>query len=120
MSADLPALIARVEAATGPDYDIDREIWRAVDHDAAEEYAACETPAYTASLDAAVSLVPSGCKWSLYSQSHDEPPCAYCVPNMGRHPWPAWVDDAYAATPALALCAAALKARQAMERGDHG
>lgn len=62
-------------------------------------------PYYTASLDAAMTLVPEGCKWQV---STEEP-----------GPW-AWVGEPgsdipaiMAATPALALAAAALKARTA-------
>jgi hypothetical protein len=117
MASDLPALIARVEAATGADYDIDREIWRAVDPDAAEEYAACETPAYTAGLDAAVALVPSGWGWSVGGWADDGFTNAIAVVSERRK---FMRPQVHAATPALALCLAALRARQAQEGGGHG
>lgn len=54
-------------------------------------------PAFTASLDAAVTLVPEGCGWMVMKN----------VAKVAR--WPK-----RGATPALALCAAALRARAAM------
>lgn len=62
-------------------------------------------------LDAAMSLVPEGWAWAVYGGAREEiVATAYCVPNGGRLPWPDWVTDICAATPALALCAAALRA----------
>jgi hypothetical protein len=76
-------------------------------------------PAYTASLDAAVSLVPAGHSWSVYGGEREEGHAtAYCVPNGGRLPWPRWVDDVNAAKPALALTAAAMRALA--EEAPHG
>jgi hypothetical protein len=54
-------------------------------------------PMFTASLDAAVTLVPEGCGWMVMSSAA----------KVGV--WPS-----HGATPALALCAAALRARAAM------
>ncbi len=131
--ATMLALADRCEAATGPDRAIDFDIFRAIH----PEYAGPEwkefggglrhindssdmrclppphmTPArWTASIDATLSLVPDGWKWALHSADDKAPPTAYCVPDMGRLPWPDWVTDILAATPALALCAAALRAR---------
>jgi hypothetical protein len=62
---------------------------------------------YTASLDAAMTLVPEGWYWQV---------------GQGNHAWAAAYEnpippstrvDSIAATPALALCAAALRARSA-------
>ena len=116
MASDLSALIARVEAATGPGRELDAEISKRAGH--AVMYWDGEHTArpFTASLDAAVSLVPSGHNWSLDMLCRDgnEARTFY-----GEHPNE--IDtEATGATPALALCAAALKARQAMEGGDHG
>ncbi len=69
-------------------------------------------PRYTTSLDAAVTLVPEGFYWSL-----DYDCCARVFgpeDKSGNVPV-GYSDEADAATPALALCAAALKARAAME-----
>jgi hypothetical protein len=119
MASDLPALIARVEAATGPDREIDQAI--AVYQKNANRPAdkprvigVANAWDYTASLDAAVSLVPSGWDWCI-SKGWGEAAIASLAPAEKV----AEVTTE-AATPALALCAAALRARQAMEGGDHG
>lgn len=115
--ADRQALLdlaARCEAAEGPDRELDAEIafatgWATHALHKQEwlrpDGVVCGLPEYTASLDAATSLVPEGWCWQL---RHDDRPCAqfwqdgdeYCL-------------TALAATPALAQCAAALKARAA-------
>lgn len=129
--ADVLALAARVEALTGPDQETDAEIACTVkfrqlrpsrpdDFDGEygynPGYLKCEhgflmADAYTASLDAAASLVPAGWAWTLYGGDRaDETATAYCVPRGAALPWPEWVTDIDAATPALALTAAALRA----------
>ena len=138
--AALLALAERCEQASGPDDVLDADIFLVMQPDLAAFpwervtypngkhpfFADCSDPdglnvvlppRYTASLDAALSLVPDGWKWTLHSADTAGPPCAYCVPNMGRLPWPMWVNDVSAATPALALCAATLRAR-AEEAGN--
>lgn len=57
-------------------------------------------PAYTASLDAAMSLVPEGWEWRVASTGEAE---CWCGDGSDI--------NLRAATPALALCAAALRAR---------
>jgi hypothetical protein len=81
-------------------------------------------PRYTESLDAAVSLVPEGegvgfqvgrgagmsCMagvWNITAQS--------AIKSADGFPIVDWQASGHAATPALALCAAALRARAAME-----
>ncbi len=86
-------LAERCEAATGPSYVLDLEI--------AEVIAPTELawqPPYTASLDAAMMLVPDHDGWIIMGNSA----------KVGRQ-------ISGAATPALALCAAALRARHEME-----
>jgi len=59
-------------------------------------------PAYTASIDAAMTLVPEGCdKWAVSGRN--------AATVNERHAVVQW---SYAATPAIALCIAALKVRQ--------
>jgi hypothetical protein len=70
-------------------------VWRGADG-SIQHYPASRVPFYTASLDAAVTLVPDGCGWMVMKN----------VAKVGR--WPK-----RGATPALALCAAALRARAA-------
>lgn len=133
-------LASRVEAASGADRELDAEIAAAVRYfprnvgfvwqndlepnvpevgrvtcvtslgTGGPHYAA---PAYTASIDAALTLVPPGlmaaiCRFSNgkgRAQLHD-----------GRDIGGPGI-DAFAATPALALCAAALRARKEQNDG---
>lgn len=76
---------------------------------------------YTASLDAAMTLVPEG--WNWMAGNRDQPLARAYVNNgelafvgagMRRNPNRQWYETT-AATPALALCTAALRARAAME-----
>ena len=73
-------------------------------------------PRYTASLDEAVKLIPAGWKWSLdWTQQapyQDSSWASAFAPGSGRNPADT---EASAMTPALALCAVALRARAAME-----
>lgn len=113
---DLIALAERVEKAEGPDRGLDALIKEAVgdawdyaaDWGSRENYAPV-AKAYSASLDAAMTLVPEGHVWTLYSDG-----CAGVAPRRDDDD----LADAstWAATPALALCSAALRAR-AREEG---
>jgi hypothetical protein len=113
--ATLLALAERCEQAAGPDRELDKDISRVLLPAAAEGITRSrygwsyrvfgpsgwddewlETLPYTASLDAAVTLVPEWCGWMVMKN----------VAKVGR--WPK-----RGATPALALCAAALQARAA-------
>ncbi len=83
----------------------------------ADEY----VPAYTASLDAAKTLVPEGFGWTVGDKS-PWPSIAWC--EIEGLPWKAgygWAVDrrlmVEAATPALALTAASLRARAASLNG---
>ena len=96
-------LIARLEAAEGPDPRLDREI--AVIQGGYKEVG---WPAYTTSMDAALTLVPEGHTYSFIHRIGEYPEASVAAqPDAGF--WSAVV--ATAATPALALCIAALKAR---------
>ena len=135
----LRALAARCEAAEGPSRELDAEITVALTEGATgverppldgltdepqagwlltfdtprpwTERWVC-VPAYTASLDAALTLVPEGWRWSLdYTQRAPYQDCgcaALFAPGDGIKPPD--VPETYARTPALALCAAALLA----------
>jgi len=131
-AATLRALIERVEQATGADRELDGAIekmltpdlaarpWRYLGHgrwnDDSEPNGAnlVAAPRYTSSLDAAASLVPEGWQWA----------CGKDRPENGG----AWADvqpnavgvtKRRAATPALALTAAALRARLAEMEARH-
>lgn len=120
----LPEIIAALEAADGPDWDLNAGIARAlgwelieVSHTAGRTgawkkpngelmYAA---PFFTASLDAALTLVPDDANWGVSTPRQ---------PNMsGKRYWASLhgyggkPTGTYGATPAIALCIAALKAR---------
>jgi len=113
------ALAERCEQATGPDKELDFTIdGFMLKH--GPETDRIRNPRYvlpyTASLDAAVTLVPEGYYWQAANgkRRHSEPQaCADLFvahgPNRGDMSF-----TADAATTALALCAAALRARAAM------
>ncbi len=138
--AEMEALIQRVEAAQGPDRELDAAIWCGLRGYISygqsggiwgyempglgiSSVDVAAIPAYTASLDAAVSLVPEGHWWNVGRTCADNSPMRHFGTRSG-HCFTAgcapWGRDQHttAATPALALCAAALRARLAMEGGD--
>jgi hypothetical protein len=119
---DTTALTAKLEAAEGPSRELDAEICIAV------EYAhlppdvtatACtdgtvtiepkgtapifdDAKCYTASIDAALTLVPEGYGFSLHCMDANQTICqAHVCDEIGD-----------ACTPALALCISALRARE--------
>lgn len=124
---ELLALAGRVEGLSGPDRALDAEIawltrWRWdgwEDEDVRIEDRSLEyviervengfnsiwrnVPRYTASLDAAMSLVPKGSPWKV--QDHPDWSVSAVVD----------VEEGYATTAALALCAAALRAITSQE-----
>lgn len=121
-AASLIELAERVEAATGRDRELDAlihiEAGLAEGNTVAFKTGWCagsetnprpvEAPAYTASIDAAMSLVPEGWMWvGGSSPTHN---AGMAVTRDGTQDG----FDARAATPALALCAAALRARASL------
>lgn len=107
--ATLIALAERVEKAQGPDRELDAEIAAATGTAVKRDWDADWAPHYCASLDAAAALVPEGRDW--WVRIYNGKPRA----AVEHHePW-SWADIACrAATPALALTAAALRARAAV------
>ena len=114
-------LIERIEALEGPDREVDRLVgraagWRHVPSGKYDwmkpsgMYCTIGLPPFTASLDAAMTLVPEGWSGLLgFRGTHDyieERGHAHIQTIVGEK-------EAYAeaSTPALALCAAALRAR---------
>lgn len=102
---DLPSLLARIESATGPDREIDAYLADWLD----QQYIGADAPCYTASIDAGIALcerVLPGWSWAVDS--------GYAANHQKSHA-EAWTGDdegsGDAATPALALCAAIIKAR---------
>ncbi len=108
MSENLLALAARCENATGPDRELDADIaltqgW--TEHPGDNwigPFGQIAVPYYTASLDAAVTLVPGPAWWWVEAQ-----PLVHGAYLSGCG------DERVArgTTPALALCCAALRAR---------
>lgn len=121
----MEGLIARLEAATGPDRELDEAIVKAlypeaivnlycVDDDEPIVFPAeplvrnkRDLPRFTASIDAALMLVPEGhdVHVNLYFGRNGEG--AAVVSKLKQINLP----RTFAPTPALALCIAALKAR---------
>lgn len=113
MSNDMRALIARIEAATGPEWMLDRAISDAINYMGGTNY----TPAFSASTDAITLNIDSG-YWEISG------PRRYLnIPTPVPNYWRAelsWFDKAsqpvvgWGATEALARRAAELRARLAM------
>ena len=137
----LQEIIERLTVAAGPDREIDADIWLATrvgwvrqrynnwlglqsrGSDAAErQYALLYAPTFSASLDAALSLVPEGYVWRACEQLHyrgdgwkDENGRMRSWAQVDPARSPVNIDqihEAEALTTPLALCIAALKARQ--------
>lgn len=125
MASDLPALIARVEAATGPDRELDAEIALATGWERGEAGAFWREPGTrlwsgyypnpTASLDAAVSLVLEGWRFVglTYVPIRRQWHCTLEAPDGG-------LVHGAAKTEQHARTAAALRAWQAQEGKGHG
>lgn len=100
-------LAERIEAAEGPSRELDAEIsdavWRAKWGRKKPKDIAVDP--FTASLDAAMMLVPEGCFYGFLRHGDGKRFIAIC---QAEGPDLRWRN---AATPALALCAAALRAR---------
>lgn len=142
MGGPMNDLIERIEAASGPDREIDCLIAVAASNEPTARVAylagyrwykkpgAGRIPfagafgsgadlgmifherRYTDSIDAALALVPEGFEWSLeYQAGHhvsSDVECMIAIAKLGD-PCRDWESESY--TPALALCAAALKVR---------
>jgi hypothetical protein len=83
---------------------------------------------YTASLDAAMTLVPEGCLFTVRTVWDGDETAGlasvsrYTPAKPCRHPRRYWMDEhqTTAATPALALTAAALRARASLKDQSGG
>ena len=126
-------IIERLEKATGPDRELDRELgfafcgWRVVDIagnqciDQGDGEINADHPggmytSFTESIDAAMTLVVEGFRWVIESKEWSELRETYLVPVAyveSELPDRSKSFRAEGATPAIALCIAALKARQA-------
>ena len=126
-------LIARLQKVTGQDRGLDGEVFFAAGGPAwdrayirAQEPCGCPpdiakataktfAPRYTSSIDAALALVPEGLHWTYASVSGE----AMIHSTTGRF-LISEDKEVYGrgATPAIALCVAALKARAAVSSGQ--
>jgi hypothetical protein len=152
----LIALAERCEKATGPDRELDAEIAVAIEYELPNPMGECRAhlrvphlsdeceagtywlvqrsgmslqtaPRYTASLDAAIELVPEGWDWLVRNDVEERGSFANVSRPNKQHIIDTWDEErrcfyagntdgcnyAQAATPALALTAAALRARAA-------
>lgn len=120
--AELLELAERCEKAEGPDRELDRligatiyqlEVGRTV-----PGIEGCYSPEYTASLDAALTLAPEG--WPVFHlfNCHLGPDRWIWEADLAPQRSYADILRGQAATPALALCAASLRARASLEASD--
>jgi hypothetical protein len=127
-------LASRCEAASGPDRELDGEVFRAIDMPLPGDFSGrdislqwsdaehCflapvgdmrvryEQPRYTASVDSALGLVPEGWAWSIGTDCKVAWARAFPAPNDQYR----GTGNREGASPALAICAAALRARAAL------
>jgi hypothetical protein len=114
-------LIAQMEAATGPDGDIDRLISHHVVYPSSPpSYLALSlrdrwtVPAYTASIDAALTLVPDGLgRMSGKGRTRDDEPLYGCILYADEGKGEAVAQAETDAGEAICICIAALRARVA-------
>lgn len=135
--SDIDELIARLEKATGPDRELDIAIlyavdigrWKYCENKTAELIAECrskgltgrddacrrsaffDTPKYTASLDAAMQLVPEGWFWFLGHLDQTDRRFVATVQERAVVGDPSF--NGFSLAPAIALTIAALKAWKA-------
>jgi hypothetical protein len=134
MTSDIQSLLSRLKASTEGSRELDMDIrcaiglpdtfcyhkvvcwhrkadgwWDCETDDGFLHFEAADTPHYTTLVDAALSLVPEGWTWVVSWQGGK--PWAAVGEGEGE-PWREWSPD-HAATPAIALVVAALRARGA-------
>jgi hypothetical protein len=97
----------RVEQSDGPSRELDAEIFQALGIvPSREHYPIYPAYAFTASIDAALTLVPEGYGYGVADPKHGVAASGLIFNQTGLH------IECRAATPALALCAAALRTRE--------
>jgi hypothetical protein len=112
-------LADRIEQAEGPSRELDAEIaqffgLRVVDHGhpigrcCYENGISVPLPYFTSRTEATAKFVPEGHGYAVGNGVPDEGPWAWCS-------LPGEVNVIHASTPALALCAAAIRAQEAGE-----
>lgn len=106
---DIAELIAKLEKATGPDPELDVDILAYItgtDRDSPRPYPSFQVRRFTASTDAALMLVPADPIYYDWSVERDDDlyKASIHAPHGQRAP-------SLGATPPIAICIAALKAR---------
>lgn len=114
-------LIERLEKATGPNRELDQDIWDMVGSNEDSSIAdgarlIRHAPSYTSSLDAALTLVPENHRWTLCGEEVEgdgniRKPSAHVSMFLSNYAPNRFKEGA---TTAIALCIAALKARMAV------
>lgn len=116
----LNELIERLEKATGPDVALDHAIAFAL----GDNFRASWKPEVTGDLNRAIQLVPKGMSWIIATEvilltkdrnGAESKNCCAMVIDGASGPYIDLQHAEFAPTTALALCIAALKARQAQE-----
>ncbi len=103
-SRKLDGPLFRLHIMPGTDWEKNKGLWWPCETTFCERY---EVRPYTTSLDAAMTLVPEGLCWEV-----EAGPKIGAVACVGTRYGPM---EGTGTTPALTLCIAALRARQAME-----
>src|SRR4051812_9317972 len=112
--SDLTVLLARVEAASGPDRSLEVSLWRSLDDGVAGREPLPWLKCYTESIDAALALVMRVIPYSAYQLTNDYGGFNRAHLNVapGCEGWPVggWNAEATAETMPLAILAALLRA----------
>lgn len=140
MTEDIQRLVERIEAASESSRELDALICEAIalplcvppdclpdvlrkniaqTLDGSWPHDTESVPAYTASIDAAMTLIAPGkdaCGVLWNVEAWDGP--GVHAPHVSATAWVCGAPRVYAATPALALCAASLRARQSGKSGE--
>lgn len=103
-------LAERLERSTGPDRELDFAILRLADPRAEKTGPLPGDPKYTASLDAAMTLIPEGLYWTSQTDRDGAVMTVGKADSDARGIFYTDYHQATARTPALALASAALKA----------
>lgn len=136
--SDLLALAERCEKAAGSDMELDGLIHRAVTPDLADMNVGVlgwlsggahenpvRPPPYTSSIEAALTLVPEGCRFEEIARDvqwdDGQPEREWMASVVRRDESGSYAADfpAPGDTLALAICAACLRARAATEKRSH-
>lgn len=138
----LTELIAKLEAASGPDRELDGEVWKVAAPEAWERtcsfrgqkyaghvytrakkdvhikrMAAHHSPAYTASIDAALTVVPDGWRYVALVNKEEYPqPFGVTLSEDHRDDLCRLEAAIHTTSLPIAICIAALKARAALAR----